>query len=186
MRRAPAPEPPAAGRRWPGDREALDDAARARPALVAVQPVNNETGVIQPLEEIAGAGARGGRAVAGRLRAVCRQIAVARCRFYRRIGAQARRAAGDRRAAGPRHRDAQPKRRAGAGLSRRHRESARRARLRRRARGRAWLDRARRCCASARCWPIDRAAAASSSRDGARASPTIGAIACPVSRRPPS
>ena len=45
------------------------------PALVAIQQVNNETGVIQPLERDRGAGARRGLAAAGRLRAERRQDA---------------------------------------------------------------------------------------------------------------
>jgi cysteine desulfurase len=36
------------------DMDALDEALAAGPALVAIQQVNNETGVIQPIEEIAG------------------------------------------------------------------------------------------------------------------------------------
>ena len=70
---------------------------------------------------------RGGVAAARRLRAGRRQAAAARRRLHRHLGAQARRAAGDRRAAGhatsPR---SSAERRAGEGLSARHRECARR------------------------------------------------------------
>ena len=87
------------------------------PALVAIQQVNNETGVIQPIEPHRGDGARRGIAAAGRLRAGRGQD----CRFPTPTSSpfrpQVRRAAGDRRAAGQGPRDAGGQRRAGEGLS---------------------------------------------------------------------
>ena len=120
------------------DLDALAEAlARPGRAVVALQSINSETGtVLHPARRHAGAraGARGGRAVPRRLLAIGGPGAAARCRHDRGLGAQARRAGRDRRAAGARLRDARAERRAGARLSHRHREPARRARLRRGAR----------------------------------------------------
>ena len=66
------------------DDAALDAALADGPALVAIQPVNNETGVIQPLDRLAPQDPRGGVAAARRLRAERRQAAAARRRFHRR------------------------------------------------------------------------------------------------------
>ena len=106
------------------DLAALDERSRAGPALVAVQQVNNETGVIQPLEEIAERVRERGFAAACRLRAGGGQASAARRRLHRRVRAQARRSAGDRRPAGQGHGDACGERRTGEGLSPRHRECA--------------------------------------------------------------
>ena len=102
------------------DEAALDEVLAEGPALVAIQQVNNETGVIQPLDRLAPTHSRGRVAAARRLRAERRQAAAARRRLHRRLRPQARRPAGHRRAAGSRPGDARGGRRAGKGLSPRH------------------------------------------------------------------
>ena len=104
----------AALRAGPGDRgrrrtalldlAALDAALAARAPLVAVQSVNNETGVIQPIEAIAARVKAADGLLLCRLRAERRQAAAAGGRFHLDRRAQVRRPAGDRRVAGPRPR----------------------------------------------------------------------------------
>ena len=117
------------------DMDALDAALDGEPALVAIQQVNNETGVIQPMAAIA----ERVRAAGSLLLADCAQGAgkldLARRRFHRGGGAQARRPAGGRRLAGPRPRDAACLGRTGERLSARHTGGSRGCRLCRRARG---------------------------------------------------
>ena len=93
--------------RWPGRRSrACDAVLEAGPALVAIQLVNNETGVIQPLDRLAPMV----RAAGSLLLADCAQsagkLALARCRFHCGLRTQVWRAARGRRPAGPRPCDA--------------------------------------------------------------------------------
>ena len=67
------------------DEAALDAVLAEGPALVAIQQVNNETGVIQPLDRLAARIRDGGVAAARRLRAERGQAAAARRRFHRRL-----------------------------------------------------------------------------------------------------
>ncbi len=122
------------------DLAALDAllAAAREPPLVAVMQVNNETGVIQPVAEVARLVARA-RAAAGRRGPVGGQAAAAARRFRRGVGAQARRAAGGRGLDLPRAgHGGDARRRAGTRAAGRDREPAGDRRLCRRA------DRARR------------------------------------------
>ena len=102
------------------DEAALDAVLAEGPALVAIQQVNNETGVIQPLDRIA----RAIREAGSLLLADCAQSAgklpLPDADFIAACGAQARRPAGHRRAAGPGPGHARAGRRAGEGLSPRH------------------------------------------------------------------
>ena len=118
-------------------------AADPRPALVSVMLANNETGIVQPVAEIAAIAHAHGALfhcdavqAAGKIAARCRRD---RRRSGQPVGAQARRPAGDRRAGRDRRRRADAaaaRRRAGARPPRRHREPARHRRFRRRRRGR--------------------------------------------------
>ena len=118
------------------DEDALDALLARGPALVAIQAVNNETGILQPLDRLAPKNPRRRVAAARRLRAKRGQGAAARCRLHRAVGAQVGRAARGRRAAGARPCHARPGRRAGEGLSPRDAGCARRAGLCRGARPR--------------------------------------------------
>jgi cysteine desulfurase len=96
---------------------------RALPSvdLIAVQQVNNETGVIQPdLGEAIRGRAQYGWPIARR----GGEIAFARCRHDCDCRAQDWRASGHRGAAGAQFRPVSAQRRARAGLSRRHGKSA--------------------------------------------------------------
>ena len=107
------------------DLAALEEALAGGPALVAIQLVNNETGVIQPIDRIFELVRAQRVAAAGRLRPGRGQDRASGRRFHRHFGAQVRRSAGSGRAAGQRTSShARAERRAGAGLSPRHREPA--------------------------------------------------------------
>ena len=82
------------------DEAALDAVLAEGPALVAIQQVNNETGIIQPLDRLAPKIREAGSLLLADCAQSAGKIAAARRRLHRPVGAQARRAAGGRRVAG--------------------------------------------------------------------------------------
>ena len=105
------------------DLAALEAALGAAPALVAIQQVNNETGVVQPLDRIAEVVHASGSLLLADCAQGAGKLALPEADF---IALPARNSAGrpGRRTAGPGPGDAPAERRAGEGLSPRHRESA--------------------------------------------------------------
>ncbi len=71
------------------DEAALDQVLAGGPALVAIQQVNNETGIIQPLDRIVPRIRDAGSLLARRLRSRRREDAAARCRLHRGLRSQA-------------------------------------------------------------------------------------------------
>ncbi len=102
------------------DEAALDAMLAEGPALVAIQMVNNETGILQPLDRLAPKIREAGSLLLADCAQSASKISAARRRFHRLVGAQAGRAAGRRRVAGQGSRHAGAGRRAGEGLSPRH------------------------------------------------------------------
>jgi cysteine desulfurase len=117
------------------DEAAFDDVLSKGPALIAIQHVNNETGVIQPLDRLAPKIREAGSLLLSDCAQSASKMPLPDADFiaiYRHLCAQARRAAGRGSASRPRSRLVEGLRgRSGEGLSPRNTGRAGRSRLRR-------------------------------------------------------
>ena len=121
----------------------------AKSPLVAIQTVNSETGVIQPLDRLGAVVRDAGGILFADASQSAGKLPLPDAPLDRAVRPQIGCAAGNRRAAGQESCVARCDRRAGAGLPRRHRKPARHARPCRRAGSAARLDPARRRSAGA-------------------------------------